>query len=276
MKKLYKRFGIEINREGAEEMFRQKLENLLVYGRIGEQIFDEQNTKINIVWELANKLGLEYDDYLPSENVKYSRIFDDELEFEEYLFRTQTLLDILWKNNQKSLCKLLGHCLCGIIEDSPIDLGIKIMTYKIKAPQIFPTVSKFFDEEIENIIGVLEAGQYKDILEDFEGGLKLFLKAKTRSQFKDVIEDMLSVCDEVVKIVTGDKNKGLKHIFTKKEYQKFDLNNYQKEIFRNLRDWMDKIKHGSLKEITREDLEMIISFTANFIRFVLNKYVAKS
>ena len=274
MKRLYKRFGIEVNRKEAEKIFRQKLENLLVHGELGEKLFDEQEAKIDIAWELAVQIGIEYKEEIDDWK-KYYNIFNQYLDFKEYLFRIQVMLNILWENNQKNLSKKIGTQVQKVFEESPIDLGMKIVIYKIKPPQILPTVSKFIDKEIEDTIGLLETEQYSDILESFEGGLKLFLKAKTKNQFKDVIEDMLSACDEVVKVVTGDKNKGLKHVFKKGEYQKFDLNSHQKEIFRNLKDWIDKIKHGSLKQFTREDVEMIISLTVNFIRFVLNKHTTK-
>lgn len=274
MKHLYKRFGIKINRKEAEKIFRQKLENLLVHGEFGEKLFDEQETKINIVWELAIQMGIKYKEDIDV-GEEYYNIFNQHLDFKEYLFRIQMMLNILWENNRKNLSKETGTLVQEAFEGSPIDLEMKIVIYKIKPPQILPTVSKFIDKEIEDTIGLLETEQYSDILESFEGGLKLFLKAKTKNQFKNIIEDMLSACDEVVKVVTGDKNKGLKHIFKKGEYQKFGLNNHQKEIFRNLKDWMDKIKHGSLKQFTREDVEMIISLTVNFIRFVLNKHTTK-
>jgi len=50
------------------------------------------------------------------------------------------------------------------------------------------------------------------------------------------------------------------------------LNGYQKELYKNLRNWMDEIKHGTRKEFDRNDTEMIISMVGSLIRYIISKY----
>jgi len=193
------------------------------------------------------------------------------LNFNEYLVKLQILLNVISKYNfvKSELDKLVNDIL-KFLKDFPI-LGLKLKIYKTKAPQLFPTVSKFFDGEIDNILGLLEKEQYKSVLSNFEEGLKEFLLAKEKAQLKDVVEDMYTACDELAKIILKNKNKGFKHVFDKDEYEKFGFNNKSsKEIYRNLKDWMDDIKHGTLKKYERNDIEMIILLVASFIRFAIN------
>ncbi|MCG2695442.1 hypothetical protein L6248_00725, partial [Candidatus Parcubacteria bacterium] len=84
--------------------------------------------------------------------------------------------------------------------------------------------------------------------------------------------DMHSACDEIVKINLGDPNKTFKNICNKEESKKLGLNGHQKEISKNLKNWIDSIKHGSIKNYNRDDIEMIISITAAFLRFIIKKY----
>jgi hypothetical protein len=196
--------------------------------------------------------------------------------FEEYLVNLQILLTIVWdhKEIRHEVGKLAQH-ISEYFEDFPI-LGMKLKIYKTKAPQVIPSLSKFFDNDIENVLGLLEPEKYKDVLKHFEEGLKEFLMAKTQGDLKDVIEDMHANCDELIKVVSGDKNKGFKHIFAKEEYKKFGFTSKStKEIYRNLKDWMDDIKHGTLKNYTREDVELIITLSASFIRYVVNRTSTK-
>ena len=141
---------------------------------------------------------------------------------------------------------------------------------------MLPSTSKYLDKEIMDTLGVLDTEQFKSVLDDFEAGLKIFAKAKTGSQFKDVIEDMHASCDEVVKIALNDRNKSFKHATDKILHKQLGLNGHQKEIFKNLKNWIDSIKHGSKKTIDRAEIEMIISMSAAFIRFVVIKTQSKN
>ena len=203
------------------------------------------------------------------------KIFESPDLFEKVLINTQIFINVFYK--QKVVEEELEEFIDEIdryMQDFPV-LGVLVKSYKTKAPQILPATSKHFDKEIIDTLGVLDTQQFKSVLDDFEAGLKLFAKAKTDSQFKDIIEDMHASCDEVVKIVLNDKNKSFKHAKDKNDHKKLGLNGHQKEIFKNLKNWMDSIKHGSKKNIDRAEVEMIISMTASFIRYVAVKSQTK-
>lgn len=188
----------------------------------------------------------------------------------------QVILNVFWKHNiiHDELQKFTEN-IQQYTNDFPI-LGIIVKIYKIKAPQILPALSKKLDKEMIDTLGVLDTEEFKPVLNDFEAGLKTFVKANSDSQFKDIVEDMHASCDEVVKIVLNDKNKSFKHAIDKMEHKLLGLNGHQKEIFKNLKNWMDGIKHGSKKDIDRGEVEMIISMTASFIRFVAVKSQIKT
>ena len=285
---LYSRFGLQIELEKIQDGFKKHLKNLLLETLRPLESPDWykekdklQEIQIKILKESSRQMFLDYDDYdNPDYGFKWfiEKEFYDEFEgsFQEYVVKLQILLNIIYRHKfvRYELLELANQ-INLYLEDYPI-MGLKLKIYKTKAPQILPSVSKFFDKEIENTLGLLEIKKYKNVLNDFEEGLKEFLTAKTNPQLKDVIEDMLSACDELVKIISGQKNKGFKHIFKKDEYKKLELNQNQKEIYRNLKDWMDKIKHGSIKEFDRTDVEMAISLTASFLRIAINKYEQKT
>ncbi len=280
---LYSRFGIKLNLKEVQNGFCNYLKNLL---------FDTLNPLINtenykdndklfkiqqkILKEACREIFLDYNDYNNSD-YGFSWFIKKEFcngDFKETILRLQILLDIIFKH------KFVRYELYSLTEeinlylqDYPI-LGFKIKIYKTKSPQILTSISKFFNKEIDDLLGLLETNKYKDILINFEKGLKEFLQAKTGTQLKNVVNSMLSACDELSKIIFNDQNKGFKHIFNRSNNQnnwiKFGLNGKQKEIFKNLKEWMDSIKHGSVRKINRSDVEMIISLIASFIRFSVN------
>lgn len=286
-KDLYSRFGLQLNLEKVQVGFCSFLKNSLLEclsPLVDPHLYEEMEklgkTGGEILKESCRQMFLDYSDY---RNADYGfKWFIEKIygnvkgSFEEYSVRLQILLNIIYKHNLvRHELEQLAKEIDSYFQDYPI-LGLKLKIYKTKAPQVLPSVSKLFNREMENILGLLEVKKYKHVLDCFENGLKEFLSAKNKTQLKSVVEDMHSACDEIVKIILGDKNKGFKHLFKKKEYEKFSLNKNQKEMYRNLKDWMDKIKHGTIKQFNREEVEMIISLTAAFLRFVINKHTIKS
>lgn len=133
------------------------------------------------------------------------------------------------------------------------------------------------NKKIKNTLGLLETDKkYEHILSHFENGLKEFLTAKTQANYKDVIEDMYTACDDLVKAILGDKGKGFKHISDKATAAALKLNGHQKELYKNLRNWMDGIKHSTIKDFDKNDVEMIISMVGSLIRYVISKHDQKS
>jgi len=285
--KLYNRFNLELNLEKVQHGFCKHMRTLMTEELapfVNPDFYEDPNelyvAREKVLKEACRQMLQDYesfnDHYSGFKNFLRS-IFEDfgmlnrSESFEEYLLHFQIFLNILHKN------KIIHYELFSLaekvaqyLEDFQV-LGLKLKIYKTKAPQIVPSISKFFDRDIENTLGILEPEKYSDVLKYFEEGLKEFLMAKGKGDLKDVVEDMCTTCDELVKVVSGDKNKGFKHVFSKDEYKKFGFTSKSsKEIYRNLRDWMDTIKHGTLKNFSKEDVEMIITLSAAFIRFVVN------
>lgn len=281
---LYSRFGLQLNLEKIQDGFKAHLKNAIleylkpiahpsVY-KEPKELYEAQH---QILKEVCRQLFIDFDDYDNSEygfQLFIEKEFYEEFEgaFEEYLLRLQVFLNTIFAH--KIIAYELNQLFVEMekyFNDFPI-LGYKIKIYKTKPPQILPSTSKRLDKEIMDTLGVLDTEQFKSVLNDFETGLKIFANAKTDSQFKDVVEDMHASCDEIVKIVLNDKNKSFKHAADKVEHRKLGLSGHQKEIFKNLKNLMDEIKHGSKKNIDRAEVEMIISMSASFIRFVAVKH----
>ena len=279
---LYNRFGLNIDRAKVVDGLRLFLTNeawKVLYPMLYPELYSNPHPKLLreartiILEELCRELFLDSSDYYSwSEYVAKNllkEIFENRLNsIEVLLVNTQIFINILYK--QKEIREELDEFVNKIkfyTYDFPI-LGIIVNLYKVRAPQILPSTSPRLDKEIIDTLGVLDTDKYRSVLDEFEIGIKTFSKAKTDSQFKDVVEDMHASCDEVVKLSLKDKNKGFKHAFDKDTYKKLGLNGHQKEIFKNLKNWMDEIKHGSKKNIERREVEMIISISAAFIRCV--------
>ncbi|MGE4443890.1 MAG: hypothetical protein AB7E37_02780 [Candidatus Altimarinota bacterium] len=280
---IYKKFGLDIDLIEVQNGFKLFVKNL----------FSDQNGLLVLKTpdfykesgELYKIQGIIKKEYCRQNFLDYSKYNDstygfgwlldkltEEKEFNKYIIKLQILLNIIYK--EKFILTEYYNFLNNIniyLSDFP-QLGLNLKIYKTKSAEFFPILSsKVLSKNIDNLLGILELDKYKNTINSFEEGLKIFLFSKTEGDLKNVIEDMLSVCDEFVKEFLGNKNKGFKHIFKDGEFEKFGLNKQNKEIFRTLRDYMDNIKHGTFKEYTKEDVEMIINLTVTFITFVINK-----
>jgi len=253
MKDLFKRFGIKTTITDAQEKFKTRIANLLTTTEFAK-IFDKEEVGFDIVWTVAMKFGFDYKRWSSPREV-YFLIFPPYLSFKEYLARLQYIINLLWKKEKiKELLTKLVSLIQLFIEDLPTDLGIKITFFNKKPPQIYPAGVKILDEKVENVLGMLEKENLPEVLEQFEEGLKEFLNAKTKQQLKDVVEDMLGTCDVLMHHLFQDKNIGFKHLFKDDRWKKLGLNDYQKQILWNLKEWMDKIKHGAIENYSK-DLE---------------------
>lgn len=284
---LYSRFGLQLNFEEVQNGFRAHVKNAMLE-RLSPVIYpsgykepqDLYKAQGQILREACRQFFIDYTDY--DSNSEYGlkwfvqKEFCDEFQgsFDEYLLRLQIFCDIVFSYSiiRHEFDQFIAE-IDKYLNDFPI-LTHRIKVYKTKSPQILPLASKRLDKEIMDTLGVLDAEQFKSVLDDFEAGLKIFANAKTDSQLKDVVEDMHASCDEIVKIVLNNKNKSFKHATDKVDHKKLGLSGHQKEIFKNLKNLMDEIKHGSKKKIGRGEVEMIISMSAAFIRFVAIKHVS--
>ncbi|MEM5872205.1 MAG: hypothetical protein QW051_05020 [Candidatus Aenigmatarchaeota archaeon] len=270
LSQLYKRFGLEFSEEKVEKIFRTKIENILVDGELGNKIFEKEN---NIPWLICLKFGEIYEDHIFRDK-EYTHILGNHLSFEEFLMRIQYIIDVLWENKKtKHLAIELANFISESIDELPKSLlGIKVIFYKTKSPQIIPTSYQKFEKEVMDTLGVLELNKkFEPIISSYERGLKEFFSAKDKEGYKDAIEDMYTAVDNLVKIITRDRNKGFKHVSEKEVAQVLKVNGHQKEMYKNLREWMDRIKHGSCIDFDKVDVEMIISCISALIRYVIIK-----
>lgn len=284
---LYSRFGLQLNFEEVQNGFRAHVKsamlerlNPVIHPSGYKEPQDLYKAQRQILRETCRQFFIDYADY--DSNSEYGfkwfvqKEFCDEFQgsFDEYLLRLQIFCDIVFPYSiiRYEFDQFIAE-IDKYLNDFPI-LTHRIKVYKTKSPQILPLTSKRLDKEIMDTLGVLDAEQFKSVLDDFEAGLKIFANAKTDSQLKDVVEDMHASCDEIVKIVLNNRNKSFKHATDKVDHKKLGLSGYQKEIFKNLKNLMDEIKHGSKKKIGRGEVEMIISMSAAFIRFVAIKHVS--
>jgi hypothetical protein len=93
VKELYKRFGIKLGKKEAIKTFKNKVENIF------DVIIRKMDSKMetNFVWNVCNKLGLEFDyDLLYLPNKIYNIILGSVTKFEEYLLRLQVVINVLW------------------------------------------------------------------------------------------------------------------------------------------------------------------------------------
>ncbi|MDO8571523.1 MAG: hypothetical protein Q7R79_02500 [bacterium] len=274
MKELYRRFNIAVNLENSLEIFRNKIENILSHGQLGEEIFETKENESDIYWELCNGLGVEYE-YQSYSSGKVSHIFD-ELDFSEYILRLQALLDLLWNYNKKQTAATLIGIIENAVNTSPVDLGIRLKFYKQKGVQIYFSGSRFLDKKlVDDVLGVLEDEEKSAVRLAFEKGLKEFLEAKSNPpKLKNAIRDMQLACDETIKVLFKNKDLGFRHLFKDDHWKSAGLNDYQKQIFWNLNEYIDKFaKHKSDSKITTEDTENIIYLTGMFVRLVFTKKI---
>lgn len=272
MRELYRRFNISLDLPRAISIFRNKIENILANSQLGEEIFESEKSKMDIYWGLCNALGIRYTyQYYNSEKVL--RIFVG-TDFFEYIFRLQALLDQLWSNNKRQSAISLGGIIEEAINTSPIDIGIRLKFYKYKNVQIHFSGSRLLDKKlVDDVLNILEDKKNSAVKLAFEKGLREFLESKNNlSKLKNAVRDMQLACDETIKVLFKDKNLGFRHLFKNNRWKSIELNEYQKQIFWNLNEYIDKFaKHKSDAKITLEDTENIIYLTGMFIRLLFAK-----
>lgn len=282
-KEIYARFWLDFEINEIQKGFKSFIKNLF-WERKGllvilkPDIYKNASDLYNIQWiikkESCRQLFMDYSKF-DSHNFWFEWLIakiTEENDFNRYIIKLQILLNVIY--NQKLINFDYNNFIAFIkqyLEDFP-QLWLNIKVYKTKSAEFFPALnSKILNTNIDNVLWILEKTKYENTLKSFEEGLKMLLFSKTEWDYKNVIEDMLATCDEFVKEFLWDKNKWFKHIFKDWEFEKFWLNKQNKEIYRTLRDYMDSIKHWTLKDFTREDIEMSVNLTATFINFVLNK-----
>jgi hypothetical protein len=279
---IYRRFGLQIEKEKVQNAFLEnvkgKLKNLfleMVKSGGPEKEICGSVMHSSCKGLLLNKFNYQLNSPGYFDNTIVENFIEDAFRCdasEDCLLRIQIVLNAMWELKdehekwEKDIYDFIEE-LEDYINDYPI-LGIIIKRYKSKAPQILPSTSKQLDKEVIDTLGVLDTKKFKIVLEEFESSLKLYSNAKSKSNLVKVVDGMHGVCDEIVKIILNDNNKSFRSV--KKEYGKLNINAQQKEIFIKLKETMDSIKHRNRKT-DREEIEMIISMTAAFIRLVATK-----
>ena len=267
MKDVCKRFNIKIDLDTVKKNFRDRINNILFHGLI----FNNKDFDLdNLTFDFCNKFPLKYQ----SLNSFEDEYLSDSLKFENYLLRLQCLLDVLYEETFGEEWSVLAELIDEAINKSALDLGIKLKFTKTKGAQIYLVGSKFLDEKlVDDVLGVLEDKNKSAIRMAFEKGLQEYFESRgNQTKLRNVIRDMQVACDEAIKFLFNDKNLGFKHLFKDKRWEKVGLNEYQKRIFWNLNEYIDKlVKHKADSKILFEDAENAIYLVGMFIRLVLLK-----
>lgn len=281
--KLYKRFGLEMNLNKVRKGFINHVKNSAL-NNLGpilspfsyEATSELRNISNAILKKLCRQLFLDRKDF----NSTYGSDLKDFTKrklgqfngtFKEFLVKLQIFLNIVYDKFDEHEFSIFVEDLSSYLDDYPI-LGVKLKTFKTRSPKIIPITSKISDKLIEDVFGLLKSDKYKEVLNHFNDGLEEFLLAKNKGDLKDVVEDMLTACDEMVKIVYENNSLGLDHLFKKKRIDKIGISGLQKNSFGCFREYMHKIKHGEIKSYDRDDIEYVITLTSLLIKMTINKY----
>ena len=126
---------------------------------------------------------------------------------------------------------------------------------------------------VDDVLGILSGDEKKPIKIAFEKGLTEYMQAKQdKRKLKNSVRDMQVACDETVKFLFQHKNLGLAHFFKNDRYKEVGFNEYQKKIYWQLNDYIDKfVKHKADGVISNDDAENIIYLTGMFIRLMVLK-----
>lgn len=282
---IYQRFGLSLDIQLVQNGFYHFIKNEaqdkfkpLIHTSLYKDSSELKNASTELVRKFCRqnfldyKKLIEYSSYAPLDPL-IEKFFDStkvKSNFNQYVTYLQILINIIYEQ------KIISYEFNLFIEeikqyfiDFPI-LGLQVKTFKILPPKIIPSVSKKLDQEISDTLDLIENPEFIHVLQSYEQGLKEFLKATTNAEYKDVIEDMYTACDELIKVKLKNKSKGFRQISDKDEAKILGLNGHQKEAYKNLRRWMDEIKHGTLKDFNKNDVEMIISLISALIRFIIN------
>lgn len=277
--RLYKRFGIAYPADKVVLGFRREV-NVSIDHHLSSVIQPDKTSTPEVWWNIQSEVLTEVARNLFEKAYNGTTwqsglgVFIDKhisdtspADMSEYLLNLQVLLEAVSK--QEKLKRALVGIVTNIkqyLDDFPL-LNFTIKEYKTKPPQILPRGSKIFSDSVSNTLELLDTdGKYGEILEHYEAGLKELLSAKTKQNLKDVVEDIYTACDIATGLVLGEKEAGIRFLFQKKRAEGLGLNEWQIKIFDGLRGWMDKIKHGSIKDYSREDIEQIILLASTLIR----------
>lgn len=283
---LYKRFWLELDRKKIRRWFTIKFKNtfsnseIWLYAIIRPDFYEDkielQKIQTRVIKEICEQLFIDFTKTSGLKNLIENIFYylDDYSDPDEYFFelmtKCQIILNIIYK--EKFISVEYNNFVNEIekyINAYP-ELWIFMKMYKTKAPQIYPlNCSKIIEKNIDNVLWILEERKYKNTLIIFEDWLRKLLSAKIYKDFKDIFTDMAWSLDEFVKEFSWDNNKSFKHIFKEWEYQKFGLTKTNKEVYNQIRIYIDDVKHWKIKDIVRKDAEFIINQTAMFINYVL-------
>lgn len=281
---LYKRFGLELQVGKVQEGFLHFTRNLIddKLGPLRHPSLYKDKDKLYkiqraILTDSCRQMFLDtnkYKDWDYGFGWFLTEVFD--ANFTEVLIRLQILINLTYKHSFISYeLNQFVDDVSQYLQDYPI-LGLTLVKYKTKAAQFLPSTSKAFEKEIRDTLGLLESSKvFEHTLNNYEDGLREFLTANTPSQLKDVVEDIYTSCDTVIQEATGIKTSGLRSLFIGKTPVNMGFNKWQLKIFDEMRDWMDKIKHGAEKNFKKKDIEMLVLLASSFIKLTISYKVIK-
>lgn len=276
--KLYKRFGLQLPREKVQRGFLDYVNNLIndkLQPLSKPDMYKDKEKLSNIQRSILTRACREmfldinkYKDWDFGFGWFLKEFFNTN--FPEVLVRLQILINLVHKEPfLKEELEQFAKELEDYFQDYPI-LGLTLKTYKTKSPQLLPSTSKEFGETVKDTLTIFESSEeYKSAMKDYEDGLKGFLSANTKAQFKDVIEDIYTSLDVLVQVITKNKKKGFRNIFVGKSPVNVGFNKWQLNIYGEARSWMDTIKHGAERNLDKDDVETLILLVSRATRTII-------
>ena len=191
----HERFDINIDISTARNHFVNRIKNIVWENFLGNEI-DEETRNSQILWQVANQLGQEYD----IDDCVEDHVGGD---YHKCLQVLEVTFDAL--KNKEHKTQLEGLILYAL-SLSEIDLGITF-----KKGHFIKTGAKLLDDELVNkSLEWLSDKKHKSVYMPFEKGLLHLIEAERKPQLlTDVVTDMYESLESLAKIVTRRPSKDL-------------------------------------------------------------------
>jgi len=258
------RFNISIGLDKAKERFINRVRNLIADDFLGDNtIFEEDFYKSDILWEVANVLGMVHFDY-------YDLMNYVEGDFHSCLNALEVTYNKLVETKHKET-ESLNELIQEVISLSEVDLGIEW-----RDGAFWPSGAKLLDEALVNEnLKWLSDTKYANVGAPFEKGLHHLLEAQHQPEkLTDVITDMYEALEKIARITIGN-NRTLGQN-AKQFVGKLGLSNHYETMLREYTKYAHEFRHAveQGKERvppTAPEVEAFVYTTGLFIRLAIRQ-----
>ena len=255
----HERFNITIGVDSAKSKFLNRVKNYIWEGFFEHDV-DEDITRGNVLWQIANNVGEEYD---------WDGNFDDYIagDFHRCLHALESAFEGL---NTKAHKAHLTELIETVLSMSEIDVGIdwKNGVFTRKG-------ARELDEGLVNAtLEWLAGDKYANVRRPFQKGLSAFLEAEAKpARRADVIRDMYEALEALAKIVTGRPKRDLSanaELFIKE----IDATEPYKRLLKKYIAYANAFRHGlesnaKHPEVSNREVESFIYLTGLFVRMAM-------